>query len=99
MAMSAYSFALNCYFKQNRARAVGYSMTICGIGPIIMPQIFSFLITRFGTTGAVIVISGIAVHLYVSALLLQPIKWHMKKRVIEEVDEDNKLLETSNFLR
>lgn len=96
MAMSAYSFALNCYFRKNRGRAVGYAMTICGIGPVIMPQIFSFLIKHYGTTGAVIIISGISVNLYVSALLLQPIKWHIKKQFIEEVEED-KLLDKSNL--
>ncbi|KAI4456815.1 monocarboxylate transporter [Holotrichia oblita] len=99
MASSAYSFALNCYFRKNRGRAVGYAMTICGIGPIVMPQIFSILIEHYGTTGAVIIISGIAVNLYVSALLLQPIKWHMRKHIFEEVEEDNKLLEKTNSAR
>ncbi|GJQ72073.1 hypothetical protein Trydic_g3170 [Trypoxylus dichotomus] len=93
MSMSAYSLAIISYFKEKRAKAMGYAMTICGIGPIIMPQVFSYLLWSYGVTGTITVVAGIATHTFLSGLLLQPIKWHMKEKVIvEDCDENKQLL-------
>lgn len=82
--MAAYSLALNSYFKKRRGIATGFAMTGTGLGPIIMPLWISFLLQEFGTTGCVLIIGGTALNTVVSGLLLQPLKWHMKKEIPDQ---------------
>lgn len=49
MLMSGFSLALNTYFTRRRDRAVGLAITITALGPILMPQIASFLLIIYGT--------------------------------------------------
>ncbi|KRT80448.1 membrane transporter, partial [Oryctes borbonicus] len=78
---------LNSYFFKKRAKAAGYALTICGLGLIIMPQVYSFLLYSYGVKGAVTIVAALASHTFVSSLLLQPIKWHMKEELVED-DKD-----------
>lgn len=48
MSMSGFSLAMNSYFTTKRGRAVGMAMTLTGLGPILMPQIASFLLLFYG---------------------------------------------------
>jgi len=48
MSMSAFSLALNSYFNKRRDRAVALTMTIVGIGPILVPQIASLALSSYG---------------------------------------------------
>ncbi|XP_015595056.1 uncharacterized protein LOC107267623 isoform X2 [Cephus cinctus] len=79
--MSSFSLALNTYFRQKRNRAAGISMTITGLGPIVMPQVITLLLGIYGASGAVLILGGFCLHSLVGALLLQPVKWHAKKAV------------------
>lgn len=91
MGMSSYPLALNSYFIKNRGKATGIALTLTGIGPIVMPQLISFLMMEFGIKGAVLIMSGLSLHSFVSASLLQPVKWHMKKEIItDEIEIDDK---------
>lgn len=82
MGMSSYQLALNTYFVKNRNKATGISLTITGLGPILMPQLFSFLIANYTAQHAVIIVSGLCLHSFISASLLQPIKWHLKEEIV-----------------
>ncbi|KAJ3657855.1 hypothetical protein Zmor_009632 [Zophobas morio] len=84
--MSAYSLALNSYFRKKKGQAVGYAMTITGLGPILMPQVINGLIKVHTVQGVTLILGGIAANSFVAASLLQPIKWHMKT---QEVPEEN----------
>jgi MCP family monocarboxylic acid transporter-like MFS transporter 14 len=53
------------------------------LGMLIMPQLVRILLEEFGFQGAVLLLSGVALHSLVGSTLLQPAKWHMKE---EEVD-------------
>ncbi|GJQ75166.1 hypothetical protein Trydic_g9770 [Trypoxylus dichotomus] len=93
MGTSAYPFALNTYFTTKRGKAFGYAMTVSGCGAVLLPQLVSLLLSIYAEKGTVIILSGIASHAFISAVLLQPVKWHMKKEVEEEKgDEDENLL-------
>lgn len=48
MSMSAFSLATNSYFNTKRGRAVGMAVTLTGLGPILMPQIASVLLSFYG---------------------------------------------------
>uniref|UniRef100_A0AAG5DNP6 Major facilitator superfamily (MFS) profile domain-containing protein n=1 Tax=Anopheles atroparvus TaxID=41427 RepID=A0AAG5DNP6_ANOAO len=83
LATSAAFVALNHYFAKKRGQAVGLSMAGTALGMLIMPQLVRLLLELYGFRGALLVLSGIALHATVGAMLLQPIKWHLKE---EEVD-------------
>ena len=83
LCSSAFSLALNSYFKDNRNKAVGIAMSITGIGPIILPQLISLLLNVYSTQGCVLIIGGISMHILAAALLLQPVKWHQRKIAID----------------
>lgn len=86
MGMSAFSLALNTYFDKRRGLATGFAMTITGLGPVIMPQLVSYLMSVHTTQGTTIIIGGLSLHTIVAALLLQPISWHLKEEVAEDVE-------------
>lgn len=92
MGMSSYPLAFNSYFRKLRNKAMGISMTITGIGPVVMPQLISLLMYIYGVQGAMLVLAGISAHSFISAMLLQPVKWHMVPKVVdvEEANEENK---------
>ncbi|XP_064214720.1 monocarboxylate transporter 14 isoform X2 [Tribolium castaneum] len=94
MNMSAYSLALNSYFRKNRGKAVGYAMTITGLGPILMPQLINVLMKMHAVQGVTLILAGIAAHSFVAASLLQPVKWHLKTEIVEETKEEKKTEET-----
>ena len=48
MSLSGFSLATNTYFTTKRGRAIGMGITITGLGPIIMPQVLSFLLSFYG---------------------------------------------------
>lgn len=69
--------------------------SICGLGLVIMPQVFSLLLDEYGVKGALIVIAALTSHTFVSSVLLQPIKWHMKEEIVQDevnLVENDKLL-------
>ncbi|XP_055526253.1 uncharacterized protein LOC129718981 [Wyeomyia smithii] len=83
LATSAAFVALNHYFARKRGQAVGLSMAGTALGMLIMPQLVRYLLETYDFRGAVLLLSGLALHAAVGATLLQPIKWHL---VEEEVD-------------
>ncbi|KYM98165.1 Monocarboxylate transporter 13 [Cyphomyrmex costatus] len=97
-SMAAFSLATNTYFTTKRGRAIGMSMTIMGIGPIIMPQVASFLLSFYGIQGTILIFGAYSFHSMIGAILLQPIKWHMINAPIclETVIENPKILTDNN---
>nr|CAD7458210.1 unnamed protein product [Timema tahoe] len=79
----AFSLALNSYFKVKRGKAMGFAMTLTGIGPVIMPPLISKLMSFYGVQGTGLILGALSLHALVGAFLLQPIKWHLKKKVVE----------------
>lgn len=84
--MSSFSLAMNTYFKnkKRRSKASGFTMTLTGLGPIIMPLLISFLLTTYGVKWTVFILCAINTHAYIGACLLQPVKWHYRKPKAEE---------------
>jgi len=73
---------------------MGFGMTAMGLGPVFMPLVISKLMDIYGVTGTALILGGLSLHSLVGALLLQPVKWHMKKQevpleateIVDEVD-------------
>lgn len=53
-------------------------MTLTGLGPILYPPMISGLLIFYGVQGCVLILGAICTHIIMAALLLQPVKWHMK---------------------
>lgn len=89
LLMSGLSLAINTYFRERRGKAVGFGTTAMGLGPVFMPLIISKLMDIYGVTGTALILGGLSLHSLVAALLLQPVKWHVKpKEVTLETMED-----------
>ncbi|XP_066141065.1 uncharacterized protein [Euwallacea fornicatus] len=86
---SSYTLAIKSYFVRNQNKAIGLSMTLTALGPILMPQIINVLIHNYHPDGVILILAGIIAHGYIGAVLLQPVKKHMVKLKKEEEDVDN----------
>lgn len=62
---------VNFYFKRRRALAIGIVLLGTGIGSVLFPILYKFLIHTYGLRGAVIVISGLTLNLCVCAALIR----------------------------
>lgn len=82
---SSFSLALNTYFITRRNKAAGIAMTITGLGPILLPQLVSLLVSLYGSRSCLLIIGALATHIIAAALLLQPVRRHMLP--IEPKDE------------
>jgi len=90
--MSGLNLAINTYFREKRSKAMGFGMTVMGLGPVFMPLVISRFMDIYGVTGTGLILGGLSLHSLMAALLLQPVKWHMKKKEVpleatETVDE------------
>lgn len=79
MNTAANSIILNTYFKVKRRIATGFMWAITGCGSVIMPHLITYLRDWFGVRGTLMIMSGIALHATVAALLYHPIRWHLPK--------------------
>lgn len=93
LSTSSFSLALNTYFKVHRNKAAGFAMTLTGFGPIIMPQLVSYLLNKYTVQGCVLILSALALHIIAAALLLQPIKWHLIPKLEEPITSNTFVLQ------
>lgn len=77
ISVSASSLAINTYFQQKRRRAAGFSWTITGLGPIFLPYLVTFLLGIYDVQGTVLIFAAIALHSFISALIYQPVRYHV----------------------
>lgn len=89
----ATTLALNTYFRKKRNVAMGFSVTLTGLGPILMPLLIDVLLENFATTGTLLILAGIALHSLVGASLLRPFE---KEKEIVLVDKTTDILKEEN---
>ncbi|XP_017155976.1 uncharacterized protein LOC108164641 isoform X2 [Drosophila miranda] len=77
ISVSASSLAINTYFQKKRRKAAGFSWTITGLGPIFLPYLVTFLLTVYGVQGTVLLFAAISLHSFVSAMIYQPVRYHV----------------------
>lgn len=88
LCSSSFSLAMNTFFNERRNKAFGIGATITGLGPIILPQLVSFLLGTYGSKGCVLIIGGFAMNIVAAALMLHPVKWYQKKEQEESSIEE-----------
>lgn len=96
---SANSLALNTYFKHKRRIATGFSWSITGLGPILMPYLITFLMNVYGFTGTGLILCGIATHAVLFSLLYHPVRYHVKSIPLptNETDTEKGQIECCEF--
>lgn len=85
----ATSLALNTYFRKKRNVAMGFSVTLTGLGPIVMPLLIAKLLENYATTGTLLILAGISMHSLIGASLLKPFmkteKQDVQKHLLKEI--------------
>ncbi|XP_043260793.1 monocarboxylate transporter 6-like [Colletes gigas] len=87
----AINLALNTYFRKKRNVAMGLSVTLTGLGPILMPFLIAKLLESYATTGTLLILAGIAMHSLIGASLLRP----FKEKEIASLTKGNDITESS----
>ncbi|XP_072753966.1 uncharacterized protein [Anoplolepis gracilipes] len=85
----ATTLSLNTYFRKKRNVAMGFSITMTGLGPIVMPLLIDVLLENYATTGTLLILAGIATHSFIGASLLRPFE---KQREIILIDKTTNIL-------
>ncbi|XP_037938724.1 uncharacterized protein LOC119671918 [Teleopsis dalmanni] len=83
ISVSASSLAINTYFQHKRRKACGFSWTLTGLGPIVLPYIVTLLLSNYGVQGTVFIFAAFSLHAVVCALIYQPVRYHTKKQEIK----------------
>ncbi|GFU18238.1 monocarboxylate transporter 13 [Nephila pilipes] len=73
------------YFYRRRGLANGLTMAGNALGGIVMPLVANKLISEFTIRGCFLIMASILLHACVGAMLWQPVEWHQKKKLIENV--------------
>ncbi|KAK3924978.1 Monocarboxylate transporter 12, partial [Frankliniella fusca] len=88
LTMASFSYAVNSYFRKRRSEAMGFAMTVTGLGPVFMPLLISLAMKMYGARGTALLLGGLSLHSVVGACLLQPVRWHLVKTVPEDAEKD-----------
>lgn len=51
---------------------MGTSVTLTGLGPILMPLLIVRLLDNYATSGTLLILGGVAAHAFIGASLLRP---------------------------
>ncbi|XP_030379560.1 uncharacterized protein LOC115627844 [Scaptodrosophila lebanonensis] len=94
ISVSASSLAINTYFQQKRRRAAGFSWTITGLGPIFLPYCVTYLLGVYGVQSTVLIFAALSLHALVSAMLYQPVRYHVPPPGFSPVGEEQQQAET-----
>ncbi|KAK5639525.1 hypothetical protein RI129_012017 [Pyrocoelia pectoralis] len=96
-------YIVTSYFVKLRGVANGICISGSAIGSIILPPLLRFLLECYGHRGAVLLMGGITLNVWVAALLYQPVSQHMlkvSKKITsndeireEEEEEDEAIIE------
>lgn len=77
------NISIQTYFDVHRNKANGIAMAISAIGLVISPIYITILQQLFDPDGAMLILAAFAMNGFISAVLLQPVKWHMKTIRVE----------------
>ncbi|XP_077283467.1 solute carrier family 16 member hermes [Arctopsyche grandis] len=82
-------YIVTSYFVKRRGLANGLCMSGSALGSIILPPVLRYLLETYGYRGAVLIMGGVTLHVWVAAIFFQPVEEHMKRVPIEVDDDDD----------
>lgn len=72
------------YFTEKANMMMGICQTLLVIGVTLTPYVFEFVWSSYGFRTMLWVITGLSVVTFITAGVLHPVDWHMKKVVVTE---------------
>ncbi|XP_063928964.1 monocarboxylate transporter 13 isoform X2 [Zophobas morio] len=85
-------YIVTSYFLRLRGVANGLCISGSALGSIILPPILRVLLELYGYRGAVLLMGGVTLNVWVAALFYDPVEKHMKKVPIETQESDSEEL-------
>uniref|UniRef100_A0A1A9Z3C6 Major facilitator superfamily (MFS) profile domain-containing protein n=1 Tax=Glossina pallidipes TaxID=7398 RepID=A0A1A9Z3C6_GLOPL len=79
ISVSASSLAVNTYFKEKRRRAAGFTWSITGFLPILLPHLVTYLLAVYGVRGTFYIFAALSLHSFACALIYEPVLYHVPK--------------------
>lgn len=81
-------YIVTSYFVRLRGLANGLCISGSALGSIILPPVLRLLLETYGYRGAVLIMGGITLNVWVAAIFYHPVEQHMKRVRKHKSDED-----------
>lgn len=92
-------YIVTSYFVRLRGVANGLCISGSALGSIILPPILRILLEYYGYRGAVLLMGGVTLNVWVAALFYDPVQKHMKKvPIVDVLDEQQNDEMSSKFI-
>ncbi|XP_067659776.1 monocarboxylate transporter 12-B-like [Haliotis asinina] len=89
---------LGHYFKKRRGLATTMSVSGVSLGGIIFPRLIRFLVDEYALRGAMLILTGLSMNMWVGALLLRPLEsFQRTKKTTPLTDETEKEQAVNKF--
>lgn len=69
----------NNYFVKKRVMWMSFAQSLIGVGTMAYPMMVQKLMEWYGFRGCLMIIAALNAHAILGMLLMQPVKWHMKR--------------------
>ncbi|XP_059222022.1 monocarboxylate transporter 9 isoform X2 [Stomoxys calcitrans] len=87
-------YIVTSYFVKYRGLANGLCISGSALGSIILPPILRWLLITYSYRGAVLIMGGITLNVFVAAIFYEPVERHMirvpnNKTMLEDIEEED----------
>ncbi|XP_004533942.1 monocarboxylate transporter 13 isoform X2 [Ceratitis capitata] len=87
-------YIVTSYFVRLRGLANGLCISGSALGSIILPPVLRWLLETYGYRGAVLIMGGITLNVFVAAIFYEPVEQHMirvpkNKNALEDIEEED----------
>lgn len=82
-------YIVTSYFVRLRGLANGLCISGSALGSIILPPVLRYLLETFGYRGAVLIMGGITLNVWVAAIFYEPVEKHLKRVLKKEYRNGN----------
>ncbi|XP_061392992.1 monocarboxylate transporter 13, partial [Musca vetustissima] len=87
-------YIVTSYFVKYRGLANGLCISGSALGSIILPPVLRWLLETYGYRGAVLIMGGITLNVFVAAIFYEPVEQHMvriprMKKMLEDIEEED----------
>jgi MFS family permease len=90
-------YIVTSYFVRLRGLANGLCISGSALGSIILPPIIQIMLDFYGCRGAMFLMGGVMLNVWVAALFYDPVEKHMKRVRVEPPDSDSD--ENQSFIK
>lgn len=87
-------YIVTSYFVKLRGLANGLCISGSALGSIILPPLLRYLLETYGYRGAVLLMGGVTLNVFVAALFYEPVENHMirvprAKKALDDIEEED----------